>query len=64
MNFEYEKLESNAAVQKAINTCEGRHVQQAMFSTYMGALTQVCFTCQKIRGVITWEGNRSSGGER
>lgn len=64
MTFEYEKLESNAAVIAAINNCEGRHVQQTCYSTYMGALTQICFTCQKIRSVISWAGAKSWGGER
>lgn len=64
INFEYERLANNAEVQQKINECEGKHVQQVAYSSFMGALTQVCFTCQKVRGVIAWEGNRSWGGER
>lgn len=64
ITFDYERLETNAAVQQKINECEGKHVQQVAFSSFMGALTQICFTCRRIRGVIHWQGNQSWGGER
>lgn len=57
--FEYELCGSVDEVREHIAQCEGHHVQQVAYSSYMGALTQICFTCQKIRSVIGWEGNRS-----
>jgi hypothetical protein len=56
--FEYELLTEDE-VREHIRSCEGRHVQQVIFSTFMDTLTQVCFTEQKIRSSIAWEGNRS-----
>jgi len=57
--FTYELMESTDAVRQQIRQCEGHHVQQAIFSTFMDTLTQVCFTEQKVRSTIGWEGNRS-----
>ena len=57
--FDYELCDSMEEVREHIKNCEGKHVQQAIFSTYMDTLTQICFTCQKIRSTIAWEGNRS-----
>lgn len=57
--FLYEPLDTVDAVRAAIRGCEGRHVQQVAYSSFMGALTQICFTCQRIRSVIDWSGNRS-----
>ena len=48
-----------AEVRKHIQSCEGQHVQQVIFSTFMDTLTQICFTEQVIRSSIQWEGNRS-----
>ena len=59
MTFDYEFMPSLEAVRQKIEECEGKHVQQAIFSTYMGTLTQICFTCGKVRSTISWEGNRS-----
>lgn len=57
--FVYERLQSLEAVRAQIRECEDQHVQQVIFSTFMDALTQVCFTCQRVRSTIYWEGNRS-----
>jgi hypothetical protein len=57
--FTYEPMSSMMEVRAAIRKCEGRHVQQIAYSSYMDTLTQVCFTCQKIRSSIGWSGNRS-----
>ncbi len=57
--FTYEPLDSVQKVRDAIRECEGRHVQQVAYSSFMDALTQVCFTCQRVRSVIDWSGNRS-----
>lgn len=47
--FEYEYVESFEELHKVIGQCEGRHAQQAIFSTYHGSLTQICFGCRRIR---------------
>ena len=59
MTFEYELKRDMDEVRWQIQECEGKHVQQAIYSTFMDALTQVCFTCGKVRSTILWEGNRS-----
>lgn len=49
INFNLVKL-SNEVVRDAIKICQkNRHIQQVAFSTYHDCLTQVCFTCKKIR---------------
>jgi hypothetical protein len=52
MNFVYEHLENVEDVRNHIKNCEGIHTQQAIYSTYHDALTQVCFGCRKIRTTI------------
>lgn len=59
MAWTYELMDSVEAVREQIRRCEGKHVQQVAFSTYMDTLTQVCFTEEKVRSTIGWEGNRS-----
>jgi hypothetical protein len=58
ITFEYELLPEDE-VRSHIRSCEGQHVQQVIFSTFMDTLTQVCFTEKKIRSSIMWEGSRS-----
>jgi len=52
MNFSYQYVPEVADLVKQIADCEGRHTQQAMYSTFHGALTQICFGCLKIRSTI------------
>lgn len=52
MTFEYEHLPNVESVRAQIEACEGRHVQQAVFSTFHNGLTQICFGCRKIRSSI------------
>jgi len=52
INFEYEYIESKEKLMKQIDECEGKHTQQAIYSTFHSALTQVCFGCKKIRSTI------------
>jgi len=52
MEFQYEHLKTVEEVRKHIQECEGRHTQQAIYSTFHDALTQVCFGCKKIRSTI------------
>lgn len=57
--FAYELLDSQEDVRASIQRCEGQHVQQVAYSTFMDALTQVCFTEQRIRSTVQWDGSRS-----
>lgn len=50
--FEYEYIKKQEDVRKHIQKCEGKHTQQAIYSTFHDALTQVCFGCKKIRSTI------------
>jgi hypothetical protein len=50
--FEYEYWDNIDDLIEQIAKCEGHHTQQAIFSTFHGALTQVCFGCKKIRSTI------------
>lgn len=52
MNFSYECIEKMEDIRKHIQDCEGRHTQQAIYSTFHDALTQICYGCQKIRTTI------------
>ena len=52
ITFEYEFAESKDELMKQIDECEGKHTQQAIYSTFHSALTQVCFGCKKIRSTI------------
>ena len=52
MRFIYEYIESIEDVRRHIQECEGRHTQQAIYSTFHDALTQVCFGCHAIRSTI------------
>lgn len=50
--FEYVYVEDQEDIRKHIQNCEGRHTQQAIYSTFHDALTQVCYGCLKIRTTI------------
>lgn len=52
ITFEYEHVTSMDEIREQIAHCEGRHTQQAMFSTFHHALTQICFGCKKVRSTI------------
>lgn len=52
MTFEFENYPTQEEVRKHIQDCEGRHKQQAIFSTFHDGLTQVCFGCKKIRSTL------------
>ncbi len=52
INFEYEYVSDKEDLIKIIDNCEGHHTQQAIYSTFHSALTQVCFGCKKIRSTI------------
>jgi len=50
--FEYEYLSSQEQVRDYIKGCESLHTQQAIYSTFHDALTQICFGCLKIRSSL------------
>ena len=44
------RFKEQRVVEKDIKKCQKvEHVQQVVFSTYHHALTQICFTCKKVR---------------
>ena len=52
MQFEYEYIKDKVILMKQIDECEGKHTQQAIYSTFHSGLTQVCFGCMKVRSTI------------
>ncbi len=40
---------SERELKKHIKNCEGKHIQQVVYSSYHDILTQICFKCKKIR---------------
>lgn len=52
MQFEYEHIPTVEEVRQQIEDCEGKHTQQAIFSTFHNALTQICFGCKRVRSTI------------
>lgn len=52
ITFEYEYVPEKETLINIIDDCEGQHTQQAIYSTFHSALTQVCFVCKKIRSTI------------
>ena len=55
MKLEFEQLQSQEEVRKHIKECEGKHIQQVVYSTYHDALTQICYGCKKIRSNLKEE---------
>jgi len=50
MKFELSHYEDLDDVLMEITKCQSKdHTQQVAYSTYHGCLTQLCFTCLKIR---------------
>lgn len=50
--FEYEYVPDKTELMAIVDSCEGRHIQQAIYSTFHSALTQVCFGCKRVRSTI------------
>lgn len=50
--FNYEHIETMEEVRKNIQDCEGRHTQQAIYSTFHDCLTQICYGCKVIRTTL------------
>jgi len=55
MTLDYEYVENQEDIRKHIQECEGRHTQQAVYSTFHDALTQICYGCKKVRSNIRRE---------
>jgi len=51
MNEEFKVIfcDNQEAVKSHIKSCEGKHIQQIAYSYYHDALTQVCFSCKRVR---------------
>jgi len=49
MIFETQYCKTQEEVRKHIQNCEGKHTQQAIYSTFHDCLTQICYGCKKIR---------------
>lgn len=54
MQLDFEYVPSIDEMRKHIAACEDgsrnhRHIQQVSYSTFHEALTQVCFSCRKVR---------------
>ncbi len=47
--FNLREYKSQEEIKEQIKHCEGKHIQQVAYSSYHDALTQICFTCKKIR---------------
>ena len=60
IKFEYEYVPNKEELIWQIDECEGRHTQQAIYSTFHSGLTQVCFGCRKIRSTIKRSYQRNS----
>jgi len=60
MTFTYEHIENQEDVRKHIQDCEGKHTQQAIYSTFHDALTQICYGCLKVRTSLNILGKRGS----
>lgn len=52
MTLEYEYVPTHEEVRKHLQECEGKHTQQAIYSTFHDALTQVCYGCKVVRSTI------------
>lgn len=52
MILEYDYIPTQEGVRRHIQECEGKHTQQAVYSTFHDALTQVCYGCKKVRSTI------------
>ena len=55
MDLKYEYVPRLYDLREHIRNCEGKHTQQAIYSTFHDALTQVCFGCGKVRSTIKRE---------
>lgn len=52
MTLEYQFVPEQSEVRKHIQQCEGKHTQQAIYSTFHDALTQICYGCKMVRSSL------------
>lgn len=52
ITFDYEYKETYEEVLQHTQECEGKHLQQVVYSTFHDGLTQICFGCGKVRSTI------------
>ena len=62
LKFDYEYVDNVLVLIQHIRNCENnskKHKQQVTYSTYHEAMTQVCFTCKKVRSMMNkkWLGD-------
>ena len=50
--FTYEYVSELDEVREHIRKCEGKHIQQVVYSTFHDTITQICFVCWKVRTMI------------
>ena len=50
--MELEIYDSEEKIKEKIKECEGKHIQQVVYSTYHNAFTQICFGCKKVRTTL------------
>lgn len=51
-SLELEHFKTMEELRAQIQNCGGKHRQQAVFSTFHDALTQVCYGCRKVRTTL------------
>lgn len=61
ISLTYEYIPTQEEVRKHIQNCEGHHTQQAIYSTFHDALTQICYGCLKVRTTIYSEAEPRRG---
>ncbi len=55
MELKFEHFATQGQVRHHIQSCEGKHKQQVVYSSYHDALTQICYGCKKIRSNCNFE---------
>jgi len=52
------RFSNQEQIREHIKKCEGKHLQQVVYSSYHDALTQICFGCKKIRTTLYLKENK------
>jgi len=50
-----EFYEDEEDIKRNIKCCEGKHIQQVVYSSYHNAFTQICFGCDVVRTTLKEE---------
>lgn len=43
---------STAEIEELVSKCEGKHIQQVVYSTHHKGMTQICFGCMTVNTSI------------